>query len=311
MEVQIMSSVVENRLLDIRKNYSPTYFKASDGFRLHYLKMGQSKDAIVILPGMGEPALKYWELGKDLVEKNFSVFVLDHLGHGFSDHQLGSKKRELVHIDVFQRYVDHALDFYKEINKKHAPCSLQLLCHSMGGLIGSGLAMVTPIQRIALSSPMFAINTKGVPVRLSKFLAKVSPQSWAAPLQKPYNQKNIALNQVTHCEVRAEFYYELLNQYPELHREKVTNSWLQTALDQCSDFMKNYSSLKSKNILVALSGKDSFVYPEKTKSVAKSLGLDNLIEFPQARHEILMEKDEYRSVAMNSIYEFFYEGMCS
>ena len=116
----------------LKENSKDGYFRNKDGLNLHYQMMinKEEKAAIVISHGYCEFTTKYAETMYYFYQMGYSVFVIDHRGHGLSDRQVAGYSK--VHINHFEDYVS---DFNEFMEKVVVPESITerfiLFAHSM------------------------------------------------------------------------------------------------------------------------------------------------------------------------------------
>lgn len=295
---------MNNILEQIKIRQNSHFFTTQGDRKLHYLEFGSGTNILLLIPGMGEPALKYWELAVNLRDTDHKVYVLDNFCHGLSDHALPKEHSERVYIKDFNFYIDDACDWYDLILKENPDSRINVLGHSMGGQIATCLSHHRKIHRLILSCPMFEINTKGLPKFLAKMIARLFNEYSLAPLQEEYNSTDLKLNKVTQSKKRAQFYNDLLKDQPQIKRFGVTNGWIKTALQ----FTENFKSICTKNIelptLLFSAGLDNFVSSKAVAIYAQASLHREYIHLENAKHEILMEKDEIRDLVLDQIIKF-------
>ena len=160
---QDFAEVIEGKVLPFLKDKTKDgYFETRDGLKLHYQTFinPEEKASIVISHGYCEFISKYAELIYYFYQMGYSVFMVEHRGHGFSDRQVEGYSK--VHVDSFQDYV---LDFNEFVEKVVVPESITerlfLFAHSMGGAIGALYIEQYPnvFEAAVLSSPMMEMST--------------------------------------------------------------------------------------------------------------------------------------------------------
>jgi lysophospholipase len=112
---------------------------------------------LLILPGYGESAEKWFETVSDLTAQGFSVWVLERQGQGGSERE--TPWRDLGHIDSFDPDVAATRALIKGVIRPNPDIPLIVIGHSEGGLVAlraaeSGLAM----DGLVLSSPAFGLT---------------------------------------------------------------------------------------------------------------------------------------------------------
>ena len=102
----------------------------------------------------------------------YSVYILDHRGQGFSGRMV--EDTQIGHVEKFNDYVTDLNTFVLDVAKPaNAGQNLFLVAHSMGGCIGS-LYIETytdDIDATILCSPMHQPSTGFIPERLAEMVA--------------------------------------------------------------------------------------------------------------------------------------------
>lgn len=151
------------------------YFE-SRGSRLHYRRwwVENALGVVVISHGLGEHSGRYRLLAGALNAAGYSVYALDHWGHGLSPGRRGD-------IGDFADYSRDLCRFVRLVRHENPGRSLHLLGHSMGGVIACA-SVVFPVEDCAvdslvLSAPAFvgAAEPRGLEARLLNLLAKLCP----------------------------------------------------------------------------------------------------------------------------------------
>lgn len=123
--------------------------------------------AVVISHGFSEFAAKYAEMAWYFLLAGFSVCILEHRGHGYSQRDV--RDDQVVYIDDWRRYVADFAKFTREVGRGYAQGNpLALFAHSMGGGIAAAMLERYPniVDRAVLSSPMIEANM-GLPTWLA------------------------------------------------------------------------------------------------------------------------------------------------
>ncbi len=98
-----------------------SYFFTNDGVRLHYIHGGQGKP-LVIIHGYRSEAVEYCHNLEEL-SRRFTVYFLEHRGHGSSDRVDYGARLSRLSMDLHQ-FLEHL-----NLQKTH------IMCHSMGALV--------------------------------------------------------------------------------------------------------------------------------------------------------------------------------
>jgi N-formylmaleamate deformylase len=116
----------------------------TNGIKIHYLRTGGSKPALVSLHGLTGSGACWSPLARAL-EREYDVVMPDARGHGKSSTPLNS-----------YRYKDHASDVVGLIQGLGLAAPV-LLGHSMGGMTAAMVAseLATAIRGVILADPTF------------------------------------------------------------------------------------------------------------------------------------------------------------
>lgn len=130
------------------------YFESRE-IRLHYRRwwVESALGVVVVSHGLGEHSGRYRRLAGELNARGYSVYALDHYGHGQSPGRRGD-------IGDFFDYSRDLCRFVRLARHENPGLSLHLLGHSLGGVIAC--ASVTypmedcNVESLVLSAPAFA-----------------------------------------------------------------------------------------------------------------------------------------------------------
>ena len=106
-------------------------FKGLKGFNIYYQKWLPSakvKAVLLISHGFAEHSSRYANVVNYFVPKGYSVYALDHRGHGRSD-------GERVRTESFYDYVDDLKTFFNIVRQEMPEKKIFLVGHSMGSMI--------------------------------------------------------------------------------------------------------------------------------------------------------------------------------
>ncbi|MGS2718961.1 alpha/beta fold hydrolase [Paraglaciecola aestuariivivens] len=272
-------------------------------FVLHPKPLG----TIVISSGRIESYLKYKEVVYDLYQNGYSVFIHDHRGQGLSARLQPNK-----HMGYVADFADYVADFFifmqQIVNPKtqHKP---RLLCHSMGGAIGALTVLKYPdlFEKAVFSAPMFGIRPvlpKWLTTLLLTFHTKINSQVAYFFGQKDYENQAFTSNELTHSEVRYEFFRHEYQQQPELQLGGVTADWLKAAV-VAMDTIEQQAQDFPIPALVIQAGADKIVDNKRQGRVAQKMQNTQTIVIDGAKHELLAETDNYRNLCMHTLLDFF------
>ncbi len=267
--------------------------------RLAYRAFNQNntRPALIILPGRGEPIAKYAELVYDLKDLDYTIYLFEHRGQGESSLIDDCKIQYVRH---YKDYVSDLNRFVRTIVKPWSHPKHYLLAHSMGAAIGTIYAAHHPefFDAIAFSAPMFDMNTQKHSKRSARALGTIMTGIGQG--------KKLAAtdgNQLTTSQVRAEMNKTILSS-SLIDASKISYRWALEAL-RAIKHVKYLASKVPASVLMLQAGKDLHVPAlGQDKLCSKFLSCQKLI-YPEAYHEILMEADTVRDEALRQIKEFF------
>lgn len=274
-------------------------FPGKDQVAIAYriFEVKNTKAALILLPGRGEPIIKYAEVVYDLRDLGFSIYILEHRGQGESGLVEGVK---FQFVQSYDDYVQDLDTFVRTVvmNKLHS--KLFLMGHSMGGAIGTLYAAKYPrvLNGLVLSAPMFDINTQPYSKRtaylLGQFMCSIGMSKWAAGRD---------LAQVTSSEARSEMSVQVADQYSKIEWRKISYRWVLASL-QALEAIKSSSRDLTLPIILLQAQKDLHVPAEGQNQFCKNAINCEKVLIPNSFHEPLMETDSIRELSLNIIREF-------
>lgn len=322
LETELDAIKKDDVIMQRHKNYIEPFWKSrvsqgvfggKDGVEICYAFAinASATGSIVISSGRIESFIKYKELVYNLYHAGFSVFIHDHRGQGLSGRMTPNVQQGFVRD--FDDYVSDLKLFYDKVvapKSEHVP---MLLCHSMGSAIGALYAMKHPndFGRIAFSAPMFGIKP-ALPDWFACCLVKFhlainlffSKRPWYFFGQNNYIDEAFQNNRLTHCETRYQIFREAYESHPEAKLGGVTGRWLMAAHEAMMDIRANAESFPIP-ALILQAGQDAIVDNTRQNEVANKINDCEFLRIPGARHEILMESDGYRDIALRAVLNFF------
>ena len=292
-------------------------FQSADGInRLcgvsFLLPPSRSKGVILIVNGRSESWLKYGELMSDLCKQGYSVVTYDHRGQGLSP-RLIKGNPQVGYVDDFALY---AADLDECIHQIILPLRREyrqifLIAHSMGAAVAASQMENHPshFQAAAFIAPMFEINTspypRGIAHAIVGALQMVGLGSRYAPGEHDFDPKaDFANNKITSSRMR----WEIMNSGKILHPESMMGgasiSWVNASLSSTPKIQNDLGKIRTPTLILQ-AGHEQLVRNEASKEAASKIPDCSLISFPASKHEILMESDPIREVALQAIERFF------
>ncbi len=297
------------------KHAQSSHFQGVDNKTVQTISIVTGNEKVVVISqGRNESVLKYKEIAYDLHQQGYDIFLIDHRGQGFSERFGGDQYRGYVanfqdYVDDFHQYV-HSLQLEKKYSGRY------LLSHSMGGTI-SALYLQQfkhPFQASIFFSPMFSINFGSRPTFLVKIVTYSSAEicRWFnskacyVPAGKAYVNRPFKGNQVTHSQVRFNSAQAGFTAFPETQLGDATMRWVATSISATEQAIENAHKINIP-VLIVQAGKDSIVTSVGQKAFFEKLTPCQLNEFltlEEAKHELLLERDDLRSRALTHVFTF-------
>jgi lysophospholipase len=307
-------------------------FEGQRGVRIAFMRFEQPQGsrqagAIIIVSGRTESMLKYKETVRDLYRAGYSVYIHDHRGQGLSGREPETASTpEKGHVSDFQYYVD---DLRKFIATQVLPAGQPkhfLLAHSMGGAIAALFLESDSIElgrmdAAVLSSPMLEIKgVAGMPADLAscdvaaKFVASGKATDYIIS-GEGYNPRPFESNEYTHNETRYKRLLAQVNAVPQIRLGSPTHGWFDAACKAALQARSNAGRVRLPTY-VLVAGGDSIVHNDGAVEFCNGMrrampsancggreGVPFVVK--DARHELLIEDDAMRDMALRHALGFF------
>ncbi len=302
----------EEKVLPFYRNLTFGEFQGERNTTISYaayiLPTEIERGAIVIFPGKSESYVKYAELIYDLRHENYSIYILDHRGQGFSGRLLDDRMK--FHIDDFSNYVLDAKRFVDEIVDARPHEKKILLAHSMGGAIGAlYLENYDDFSKAILSAPMLEIDTgrysENTAYLMTKILAFIGFGKRYAVGKGPRVKEAFENSTITKSAARYWMWEELIQErmFPKIATGGPTNRWVREAISASREARSDAKKIDVP-ILLIQADLDDYVLPQgQNEFCGKAKGCRKVF-FPGSKHEILMERDVIRDEALDEIRKF-------
>jgi lysophospholipase len=267
---------------------------------------------IVFLHGYSESMLKNAEVIFDLSQAGYKVFAMDLRGMGESQHLL--RNTQVGYVEKFSDYVDDLEYFVHKIVLPQAHGNVYILAHSLGGMVSAAwLARgPTPIKAVAMSAPMFSINTRSYPEWLASALVHFNTWRGAGQEYIPgagdYNpqEEEVPESSSTHSLPRFHGTVAVNRTFPKLRIWGQSNQWLAASFD-ATHSVAAIAPKVTIPVRIYQATEDSVVTPDGQKRFCQLAPQCELRIVAGGRHEILQERDDIRSPVMADIIGFFHE----
>lgn len=290
-------------------------FTGQENISIHYRHYIQkeAKNCLMILPGRSEPVEKYAEVIYDLYQtpsgKNLNFFLLDHRGQGQSARM--TSPSDMGHIDEFENYILD-LETFMKLMKLGERCEHKfLLAHSMGAGIGTSFILKYPnsFEKVAFVSPMLKIQTGDYSYAVARAIVQaqnlIGRGDQFAIGQMGYNpDATFEKNKVTTSPARFKMSQALNDLYPKTRLGGVSNRFVLETMRGTNPLRSRYH-LISAPLLVFTAGIENYSVPEEMTKLCSESANCRPSFFAQAKHEILMERDEFRDQVIKELENFF------
>lgn len=311
------ASFVTGPLLDFWRRREEREFAGIEKVLIRYacFTSPQHDKVILLVPGRIESYLKYSELAYDLYHCGYDVFIIDHRGQGRSGRLLQDPHRG--HVSAFDDYVDDLAQLWQQeiaVNKYRCRYAL---AHSMGGAILTLLLAQKPqaLDAVVLVAPMF-----GICLPMPEWMVKPI-LNWAE--KRPTVREGYALgagkwrslsfgiNLMTHSNERYRRNLRFYADNPAIRLGGPTYHWVHEGMEAGKRILGLVPNIHTP-ILLLQAGKDKIVdnraqdlFCEAMRKAGHPCEGGKPRVIAGARHEILFERDDMRSEALNAIIEFY------
>jgi lysophospholipase len=274
-----------------------------DGVALRYARWMPNRSpvrgTVVILHGRTEFIEKYFETVNDLRRRGFAVVSFDSRGQGGSGRLLGNPRKGHV-----RDFADHVNDFetvMQEVILPDCPPPYYALAHSTGATIAllSAERLRTQIDRMVLTAPLLALS-HGSPrmlAQISGFLMHFglgeafAPGAGANIMQAQPFENNL----LTSDPVRYQRSLAVVDADPTIGVGGATIGWVNAAMRACARIAElDFAETIPMPVLIVLGGADRIVSNLAGEEFSRRVKTAAHLRIPGARHEILMEKDQFR-----------------
>ncbi len=307
---EVMVHAVEPLLQQYRNKGFLTIVR---GMRLsyEYYLCADPVGAIVISHGFTESAEKFREMTYYFLQAGYSVFALDHRGHGRSHREMENPC--LIHVGKFQDYVNDFDLFVKRIVRPNAVnLPLYLFGHSMGGAVAAMYLSQHPVafRKAVLNAPMIAPKTANFPGWAAELLALLMCLSGNGK-KRVLNYGDFDENDPFETSAgtspeRFDYYHQKRIHYRHLRTTAPTYGWLLQAVGVTRNLLnrENCATVQAP-VLLFQAERDDYVHPEPQEKYIARIPHGELVRIKNCKHEIYMSPNEILQPYLNQILSFF------
>ena len=290
---------------------STGYFTEPEGAKLYYEQylLPDAKAHIAISHGFTEFTHKYQEVIYYFLKSGYSVSIMDHRGHGYSDRLTNDPY--LVQIDSFDTYVSDFKTFMDQVVKpsaKDMPC--YLYAHSMGGAIGALFLETYPgyFDKAILTSPMLEINSGSIPMAIAKPFTKLAlltgfDEAYLVG-HSPFTGIPDFSSSCTSSEARYDYAFSQRINEPRFQTFAGCYNWFLEATKATDQATKNAARVEIP-VLVFQSGMDTLVKDNGQNIFVNQAPNASLIRVEHAKHELYGAQNEVLIPYFNTVLDFY------
>ena len=280
------------------------------GRALHSESVESNKPIIIVLPGLSEFIEKYALIMSPLFEKDVDALIIDWPSQGMSGRLLA--ERLPVHIGDFNDYLD-ALEAVLNATAILRGRPVILFGHSMGGHLALRVLKHIPdlnIRGIVLSAPMMQLALSPSwfvrPVLKLLMMLGFAKKPVSTKHDRPDDNTFYADNPLTTDVDGYAVMPQLWQRYPMAKTYEPTYGWVKAAYQSCAQ------TTASKSWLNQLSCPMQAHIPEDERVVDGNIqkwAVDQIPQceshiYPEARHELMLEKPEIRQLFWQNVMQF-------
>ena len=293
------------------------YFTGCNNKQIYYraFLLDNSKANIIISHGHREFIERYNEMIYYFLNSGYSVFIMEHRGHGRSEH-LGIDKTQ-INVEKFDYYLDDIKLFVDNIVlKKSQDKPLLLFAHSMGGGIGAGFLEKYPqiFKCAILHAPMLKINTGNIPLAaayvLSRTMKFFHKEMLYIPGQKPYDGQKEVPKKASDCIERYKYTYDNIMNNELFQYGGSSVNWYFECSKAIKNIIKKKNAQKVKIPVMLMQPQNDFYIILKTHyEFAKYAKNCTIVKIKDSKHESFNEKDSRAFPVFNAILQFFHNNI--
>lgn len=303
--------LVENAKEKLSKIKEGGYFEGKNNANIYYEKysIDNEKGRVVISHGFSECIDKFTEMIYYFTEMGYSVYAIEHRGHGRSG-SLSKTHKNQINVEKFKYYVDDLKTFLDKIVVEK-DTDLYLYAHSMGGAIGTMFLEEYNgyFKKAILSAPMMEIKTGDFPKWIAYIISSLYILAGKGDKylfgQGPFDGKYDLEGAGTSNKYRYENHLEELKNNEYIQRSGGSFKWMFESLKASDKIIKKKNVQKiNVPILLFQSGRDTFVKDRGQNKFCERAKNCKKVRFENAKHEVFGEDDETLMKYLKIIKEF-------
>lgn len=276
----------------------------------HWKRDDATRGTMFVLPGKSEYVEKYFEVVHELLSRSFNVVVIDWRGQGLSEREVDHPtKAYIARFDDFMEDFDAVFAAYRD----QLPEPTYGLAHSMGGnialrLVGEGRC---PFKALITTAPMTGLNMPNWWEKTAETVAQSAVGFGAGqyfipgasnydPLVEDFENNSMTSDPKRHARTSA-----INRALPEITQGGATYGWMHEAFSSIRKITEpSFGRGIETPILIFGAEKDKLVDPLTNRYVGVNFSGAEFHMMEDAKHEILMERDEIRTAFWMGFDEF-------
>ncbi|HRK71487.1 MAG TPA: alpha/beta hydrolase [Micropepsaceae bacterium] len=269
-----------------------------------------ARGTLILLNGRSEFIEKYFEVIGEFASRGFDVATLDWRGQGLSTRALTDRQRG--HVVSFAEYDRDLACLMAAAQRRFQPPFI-MLAHSMGGQIGvRGLKHFGALfSKAVICAPMLAVNLpiwmRPVAGGMARGAAMVGKAEEFAPGGENMHAfaSEFETNPVTMDRRRFDRNRAIIRANMDLMLAGPTMAWFAAAKQaMAASWKKGFAASLPQKLLFLTAGKDVFVQTLAIHKFALQARDATLLHVGNAKHELLMERDDVRAQVWAAMDEF-------
>ncbi|BBF42083.1 lysophospholipase L2 [Lachnospiraceae bacterium KM106-2] len=288
-------------------------FQSNDKENLYYesYQVPDPKATVVISHGFTESSQHYKEVIYYFLNQNYSVFIMDHRGHGYSYRNVPDLC--LVHTTDFHQYIRDFTSFIDNVVAKDTKEEPKLLyAHSMGGAIATGYLEEHQdfFTAAVLTTPMLDIKTGSFPKRLASAVANLycmtgNGQNYLFGYY-PFDGVSDMEHSSVDSKSRYDYYFEMVRNDNLLQTYGGSFSWLKSSIAITKELTKKENASKVKTpILMFEAENDTLVDSNGYYKFMKAAENVSLCYVPGSKHTLFKQSTKDLIPYFNQILKFY------
>lgn len=291
------------------------FLHLTNGLQLRYARWKAggtgNRGPLILLGGRTEFIEKYEETARDLTQRGFDVYSMDWRGQGLSSRELPDRRKG--YVNRYEDYVQDLNAFVDEVIRTASGRSFSILAHSMGGHIAFRYLQQggRPVERAVLVCSMIGIFSSPIMCRLVEWICSAAcffglstsylPGQAAGDPEKQRFPGNL----YTSDPKRFRRTMSQIRKQPELATGGATWAWLRASCRSVRQVQRPDGVEKiDVPVLFVGGGGDRVVSLPAQQNMANRIARGEFFRIQGARHEILIERDEFRSIFWRHFDEF-------